>query len=192
MRYQPTDLPDRSHVGPKWNRYTLRSVQIVLQATQGVVSGEPDFFKAAFGATGAEFESILMRPHHMIFNRRWFENFEGRPELDEYEAAMRKLSGSERGELVEFLSSRMPGRYKHDVGSLEGSVLRAARFYVPMEREEELKVRKLQRERRQAEVAVDIRLSPAEIVEDAGLDDAEFTTPPAMTTARRKPREVRV
>jgi hypothetical protein len=25
MRYQPTDLPNRSHIGPKWNRYYLRS-----------------------------------------------------------------------------------------------------------------------------------------------------------------------
>ncbi len=50
MRYQPTDLPDRSHVGAKWNRYYLRSVQIVLQATQGVVSGEPEFYRAAFGS----------------------------------------------------------------------------------------------------------------------------------------------
>ena len=51
MRYQPTDLPDRSHVGEKWTRYQLRSMQIILQATHGVVSGAPDFFKRAFGDT---------------------------------------------------------------------------------------------------------------------------------------------
>ena len=45
MRYQPTDRPDRGHVGEKWTRYQLRSMQIVLQATHGVVSGEPSFFK---------------------------------------------------------------------------------------------------------------------------------------------------
>src|SRR6266850_5514176 len=49
MRYQPTDRPDRGHVGDKWSRYQLRSMQIVLQATHGVVSGEPAFFKRAFG-----------------------------------------------------------------------------------------------------------------------------------------------
>jgi hypothetical protein len=67
MRYQPTDLPNRSHIGPKWSRYFLRSVQIVLQATHGVVSGEPAFYKAAFGASHDEFEEILSLPHHMIF-----------------------------------------------------------------------------------------------------------------------------
>lgn len=39
MRYQPTDLPDRSYVSKNWNRYYLRSMQIILQATHGVVSG---------------------------------------------------------------------------------------------------------------------------------------------------------
>ena len=60
MRYQPTDLPDRSHVGEKWTRYQLRSLQIVLQATHGVVSGDPLFFKRAFGDTVSEFETILL------------------------------------------------------------------------------------------------------------------------------------
>src|SRR5207253_4958125 len=50
MRYQPTDMKDRSHVGKNWNRYFLRSMQIILQATHGVVSGAPQFFKRAFGA----------------------------------------------------------------------------------------------------------------------------------------------
>src|SRR5262249_42884379 len=49
MRYQPTYLKDRSHVSEKWNKYYLRSVQIILQATRGLVSGSPKFFKAAFG-----------------------------------------------------------------------------------------------------------------------------------------------
>ncbi|RXG84830.1 radical SAM protein [Bradyrhizobium zhanjiangense] len=190
MRYQPTDLPDRSHVGTRWNRYILRSVQIVLQATQGVVSGEPEFFKAAFGDTAEQFEAILLRPHHMIFNRRWFELYEGRPELDEYHATMRKLSVSEKSELVEFLSSRTPGRYKHDLDWLSGNVLRAARFYVPMERERELEVRKLQRERRDS--SPDVRLSPAEIVEDAGLEEAELIEAPKAAPARRRSREIAV
>ncbi len=43
MRYQPITLRDRSHVGPKWNRYQLRSFQLILPATRGVVSGNPEF-----------------------------------------------------------------------------------------------------------------------------------------------------
>ena len=69
----------------------LRSVQLVLQATHGVVSGEPEFFKAAFGATHEEFEDILTRPHHMIFNRQYYERYEGRGELDEYRAQLQPI-----------------------------------------------------------------------------------------------------
>ena len=111
MRFQPTDLADRSHIGPKWSRYFLRSVQLVLQATHGVVSGEPEFFKAAFGATHEEFESILSCPHHMIFNRQWYERYEGRGEFDDYRAALHGLSPSEHAELLGFLSSRNPAEY---------------------------------------------------------------------------------
>src|SRR5271154_6519760 len=45
MRYQPTDMKERTHVGDKWNRHFLRSMQIILQATHGIVSGAPQFFK---------------------------------------------------------------------------------------------------------------------------------------------------
>jgi len=81
MRYQPTNLADRSHVGEKWTRYQLRSLQIILQATHGVVSGDPDFFRRAFGDTVPEFQALLLRPHQYIFNRDWYEKHEGRPEL---------------------------------------------------------------------------------------------------------------
>jgi hypothetical protein len=43
MRYQPTDLPHRNYVGEKWSRYQLRSMQLILQATHGVVA-EPQYF----------------------------------------------------------------------------------------------------------------------------------------------------
>ena len=43
MRYQPTDRPDRGFIGAKWTRYQLRSMQIVLQATHGVVERCPGF-----------------------------------------------------------------------------------------------------------------------------------------------------
>ena len=46
MRYQPTDRPDRTYVGEKWSRYQLRSMQIILQATHGIASGDPKLFQA--------------------------------------------------------------------------------------------------------------------------------------------------
>jgi len=173
MRYQPTNLPNRTHVGQRWNRYYLRSVQLILQATHGVVSGEPEFYKAAFGSTAAEFENILSLPHHMIFNRQWFERYEGRGEFDDYQSAMRKLSASEKAELLAFLSSRGPSLFEQSLGELPKGLQGAARFYVPMGREAELKVRSLQQSRKKIEPHADIRLSAEEIVEDAGLDEPD-------------------
>ena len=51
MRYQPVTRQDRGHVGPKWNPYYLRSMQVMLQATHGIVSGAPEFFRRAYGDT---------------------------------------------------------------------------------------------------------------------------------------------
>ena len=173
MRYQPTNLPNRTHIGAKWNRYHLRSVQLILQATHGVVSGEPAFYKAAFGSTANEFESILSRPHHMIFNRQWFERYEGRGELDDYQSAMSRLSASEKAELLAFLSSRGPSLFKQSLGELPQNLQGVARFYIPMDRESELKIRNVQQGRRKNELLADIRLSNEEIVEDAGLDEPD-------------------
>src|SRR5213075_471201 len=103
MRYQPTDLRDRSHVGEHWTRYQLRSLQIILQATHGIVSGEPVFFKRAFGDTFADFETLLARPHHFIFNRDWYETLDGRAEFDEYNAVLNKLGKTDKAELVHLL-----------------------------------------------------------------------------------------
>lgn len=184
MRYQPTDLPDRSHIGPRWNRYYLRSVQLVLQATHGVVSGEPEFYKAAFGATHQEFENILSRPHHMIFNRQWFERHEGRAELDDYHAVYNRLSASERAELIDFLSGRNPSEYAADLTSLPANLRRAARFYVPISKREERDIRRSQQTRLKAERMARITLTEEEIVEDAGLEEDDF--PSSTPTDNRK------
>jgi hypothetical protein len=77
MRYQPTDLPERSFIGEKWTRYQLRSMQIILQATHGVVSGAPQFFNRAFGETSDDYVDLLLHPHHFIFNRDYYEFGEG-------------------------------------------------------------------------------------------------------------------
>ncbi len=171
MRYQPTDLPNRSHVGPRWNRYYLRSVQIVLQATHGVVSGEPEFYKAAFGATHQEFEDILSRPHHMIFNRQWYEQYQGRAEFDAFQSQFNRLSPSERAELLHFLSGRNPAAYRAAIPELPPNLRGVASFYVPISKHQEAKIREAQRARAKSLKKADIRLTPEEIVEDAGLHD---------------------
>lgn len=167
MRYQPTDRPDRTFVGEKWTRYQLRSLQIVLQATHGVVSGEPVFFKRAFGDTFGEFEEILARPQHFIFNREWYERHAGRGEFDDYRSAAQKLSESQRAELLTLLSSVDPSRF-HSLAerTLDPSIRRVLRFHIPIPKEVEMEIWRHQRAR-----ADDCEMPAEERVEDAGLED---------------------
>ena len=74
--------------GPVINFDQLR---IILQATHGVVSGAPEFFKRAFGDTYTDFEDLLLWPHKFIFNRDWFEKYDGVGELDDFKANIRSL-----------------------------------------------------------------------------------------------------
>ena len=109
MRYQPVTLKDRSHVGKKWNRYYLRSFQLMLQATKGVVSGSPSFFLRAYGENPEEYERLLRLPHAFIFHREYFENGEGRAQKEEYESLRQRLSESQEKELVSLLADPSNG-----------------------------------------------------------------------------------
>ena len=169
MRYQPTDRPDRGFIGDKWTRYQLRSLQLVLQATHGVVSGEPDFFRRAFGETFDQFEEILARPQHFIFNRQWYEQLGGRAEYEEYQACIARLSQSQRQELLALLSSVDPSRFNNLATSAQDPGIRAAlRFYVPLAKEVETEIWRLRKA-----TPDDCDMASDERVEDAGLDDDE-------------------
>ena len=104
MRYQPVQLKDRSHVGKNWNRYFLRSFQVMLQVTRGVVSGNPSFFIHAYGQDQEEFQHLLSLPHAFIFHREYFETGEGRGQRQEYESLRRHLSESQERELLKLLA----------------------------------------------------------------------------------------
>ncbi len=100
MRYQPVTLRDRSHVGKNWNWYYLRSFQIMLQATHGVVSGNPAFFRRAFGEDQDRFLELLGMPHAFIFFREYYEAGGGTAVREEYEALRKRLTSSQRKELL--------------------------------------------------------------------------------------------
>jgi len=185
MRYQPVDLIDRSHVGPHWTRYQLRSMQVILQATHGIVSGAPEFFKQAFGDTYEQYDELLLRPHHMVFNRMWYEKGDGRGEFDDYLSVLKRLSPSERQELLAFLSDvlfDLPSqpRLSRDelrakIESEQSDALRSAmRFYVPLTRAEEQKIWALQKNQK----VVDFGVTEEELVEDADLDDCQIGKAP--------------
>lgn len=114
MRYLPVTMKDRSHVGRNWNCYYLRSFQIMLQATHGVVSGSDQFFRRAFGSSYEDFERLLSLPHAFIFHRNFYEHGEGRPVLDEYNAILRRLSTTQRIELTGLLSATLQLRPRRE------------------------------------------------------------------------------
>lgn len=166
MRFQPTDLPNRSHIGERWTRYQLRSMQIILQATHGVVSGAPQFFKRAFGDSPSQFEELLLRPHHFIFNREWYERLNGKAEFTEFQSEFQHLPPSDRQELLGLLSSVEP----RDIGELpqrtsNHRLRNILSFYKPLSKTEEARIWSVQRDTEYESVPDDER------VEDAGLSD---------------------
>ena len=173
MRYQPVTRPDRGHVGKNWNSYYLRSMQVILQATHGIVSGAPEFFRKAFGDTYDEFDNILFRPHHYIFNRYWYEQYDGRPEFDEFQAAMNALSEAEKTELLEYLCTRDKNDYARGLNNLAiGKLREAARFFVPMPKADEARIWEAQKRRRVEDYSAYL-VPEDERVEDAGLTDED-------------------
>ena len=124
MRYQPVTLKDRSHVGPNWSSYLLRSFQIMLQATHGIVSASSAFFRRAYGRDRVDFRRLLSYPHGFIFHREHYENGPGRPVLDEYEAVRRGMTKAEEAELLECLGACKGGekaRREQYVGLMRSS-----------------------------------------------------------------------
>lgn len=184
MRFQPTDRPDRGHVGERWSRYQLRSMQIILQATHGIVSGEPEFFKVAFGDTVDEYERILMMPHDFIFNRHWYERFDGRGELGDFRNAFSRLDGGERQELMQLLSSTDPRNFKNlPTEATTCAVSLILRFYVPTPKDQLMDIWARQKALTRGEPTVEGSLPEDERVEDAGLDFVDEITPRSPTTS---------
>lgn len=109
MRYQPVTLKDRSHVGKNWNAYFLRSFQIMLQATRGIVSGNGPFFRRAYGNGREDFRRLLSYPHGFIFRREHYENGAGKPALDDYNSIREKMTKEQEAELVGYLAMCLGG-----------------------------------------------------------------------------------
>ena len=182
MRYQPVNLKDRSHVGKNWNRYQLRSFQIMLQATHGVVSGNPEFFMRAYGNDQEEFQFLLSLPHGFLFHRDHFEFGDGRAIREEYEALRKRMTESQELELTSLLSGppgiRRPGEKRlaeiAQDQSLDTMVQKAIRFHAMHSKYDAAQA---ERSRTATEKSAPerITLGRDEIVEDAGLFDHEVT-----------------
>src|SRR6266540_1290249 len=169
MRYQPTDMKDRSHIGPHWKRYFLRSMQIILQATHGIVSGSPQFFRRAFGRNEEEFLALLLRPQHFLFNRLWYEEYGGRGEFDDFQNQFARLSETDRAELAQLLSGVDPSSFQLLSYQTENAnVRRILPFYLPIPKTAEADIWKEMKSK--PHVQTDTTEVPdEERVEDAGL-----------------------
>ena len=189
MRYQPTDRPDRTHVGERWTRYQLRSMQIVLQATHGVVSGEPAFFRRAFGDTVANFEEILLLPHDFIFNRAWYEDSDPTQRLYEYRKEFSQLTSADRAQLVTLLSSCDPKDFSRlGARALSRAVAKVLRFYVPIPKHEQAEIWAYQKAAARTKAYVEMGMAEDERVEDAGLDydeEAQLVVPSQVSRSGR-------
>jgi hypothetical protein len=185
MRFQPTNLPHRLHVGEKWTRYQLRSMQIILQATHGVVSGAPDFFKRAFGDTYQDFEALLWRPHHYIFNRDWYEKYDGAAEFLEYEQLRAKLTQSERKELRSLLHDVDPKKIAGQKAHASSARVKALlQHHLPLPKETEAMLWQRQRQLKKVEETLRMNIPEDELVEDAGLAAEESESAPISLKRR--------
>lgn len=190
MRFQPTDRPDRGHIGKKWTRYQLRSMQIILQATHGVVSGAPEFFKRAFGNTHEEFETILLHPHDYIFNREWYERHDAGQELHNYREVLATLISEEKAELVMLLSTCDPRDF-HRLGTITANrrIQKVLPFYIPKPKD---KLFEIWAKQRALQKDATDTLAEDERVEDAGLDQeiAVSASPVSRKEPSRRARAV--
>lgn len=170
MRYQPTDQPHRQYVGEHWSRYELRGLQIILQATHGVVSGEPEFFDHAFGSSGQAFQDLLLRPQHFVFNRDYYETGAGSAEFKVFHSQFKRLTIAQRVELRALLSSVDPSRFSSLAAVTDdGALKRILPFYVHPPKSAEQKIWADARHR--AQPKLQSSLSAEELVEDAGLEE---------------------
>ncbi len=174
MRYQPTDLKDRSYVGEHWNKYYLRSFQIILQATHGIVSGAPKFFKRAFGKNEVEFQNLLMMPQHFIFNRTWYEEMDKNEELEQYKKDLNKLSNDERSELLNILCINTPGQLEGASGKAHNKKLaNIIKYYIPPSNELSREIWEAQKKKRKRDnIKAHFVIPDEERVEDANLEVA--------------------
>lgn len=172
MRYQPTNMKDRSHIGEKWSRYELRAMQIILQATHGIVSGSPQFFDRAFGESNEKFRELLLWPQHILFNRNWYEEHEGRPEFDEFQRHFAKLSSSDRNELRELLTAS-PSEFDSLAGQAKSHAVNGVLpFYVSPIKDELRKIWEAMRVKQATVADAATAIPEDELVEDAGLAEA--------------------
>ena len=101
MKYASIEHTDRSYIGALWNKKYLKSINVILNVTSGVVAKEKDFFLRAFGKNSEEYLEILAMPDDYI---RYRDYFERTGLVQRWTEEYRKLNDEQRKELVDILS----------------------------------------------------------------------------------------
>ena len=108
MRYSPISQTDRAFIGKYWTKRQVRAVQLILQATHGIVSHSlsqykngTGYFYRAFGKDVNEFIANTFMPFHYIINRDKFE-YES-TEIDDFRLQFYNLNNKERTELINII-----------------------------------------------------------------------------------------
>ena len=102
MKYASIEHTDRSYVGQHWNKKYLKSMNIILNVTSGVVAKEKDFFLRAFGKNEKEYLEILAMPFDFI---RYRDCFESNGLINSWLSEYRSLSAVQISELLAILST---------------------------------------------------------------------------------------
>lgn len=74
MCYEPITNTSREHVGQYWNKHYLRSIKAILNVSNGIFSGNYNFFEKAFGRDVEDFYRIISMPKDLITYRTFYEN----------------------------------------------------------------------------------------------------------------------
>ena len=101
MKYAAIERTDREFIGEHWNKKHLKSINVIINVTSGVVAKELDFFLRAFGASEEEYIEILTMPDDFIRYRSFFETYNLQTK---WRAAYRALSDQHKNELLQILS----------------------------------------------------------------------------------------
>lgn len=101
MKFASIEHTDRSYVGRFWNKKFLKSINVILNVTSGVVAKEKDFFLRAFGRDPEEFLAILTMPDDYIRYRNFFEHH---GLISAWQRAYDQLNKDQRDELIRLLS----------------------------------------------------------------------------------------
>lgn len=114
---------DRSYIGPHWNRKYIRAIQVILNATKGVVTVNPEFFDRAFGSTEEDFFKILLMPEDYILYRNHFEQ---NGQTEKWENRFENLNSSERRIAEEIILSNNFFSYN---GTTPKTVVEVLKYY---------------------------------------------------------------